>query len=142
MHNESAYDGWTAYCYPEQGMVDRLLRVHIQSQRAFGTWWTLIYNIPSAIAEVFSPPIPRMWGATPVAAEVGCGTGVRVVSRRVASANVERRGASRKLCTTLMASCTVMSSACEKTTTLLSRCLAETGTAAAQEWVATWPRLL
>ena len=25
-------------------MVDRLLRVHIQSQRAFGPWWTLSYN--------------------------------------------------------------------------------------------------
>ena len=36
MHTDSAYDGCTAYCYPEQGMVDRLLRVHIQSQRAFG----------------------------------------------------------------------------------------------------------
>ena len=24
-------------------MVDRLLRVHIQSQRAFGPWWTLSY---------------------------------------------------------------------------------------------------
>ena len=44
MHTESAYDGWTAYCYPEQGMVDRLLRVHIQSQRAFWPWWTLSYN--------------------------------------------------------------------------------------------------
>ena len=44
MHTESAYDGCTAYCYPEQGMVDRLLRVHIQSQRAFGPWWTLSYN--------------------------------------------------------------------------------------------------
>ena len=44
MHTESAYDGWTACCYPEQGMVDRLLRVHIQSQRAFGPWWTLSYN--------------------------------------------------------------------------------------------------
>ena len=39
MHTESAYDGCTAYCYPEQGMVDRLLRVHIQSQRAF---WPLV----------------------------------------------------------------------------------------------------
>ena len=98
--------------------------------------------VPSAIAEVFSPPIPRMWGATPVAAEVGCGTGVRLVSRRVALANPERRGASLRLRTTLMASCTLMSSACEKTTTLLSRCLVEPGTAAAQEWVATWPCLL
>ena len=44
MHTESAYDGCTVYCYPEQGMVDRLLRVHIQSQRAFGPWWTLSYN--------------------------------------------------------------------------------------------------
>ena len=44
MHTDSAYDGWTAYCYPEQGMVDRLLRVHIQSQRAFGPRWTLSYN--------------------------------------------------------------------------------------------------
>ena len=44
MHTESAYDGCTAYCYPEQGMVDRLLRVHIQSQRAFGPLWTLSYN--------------------------------------------------------------------------------------------------
>ena len=44
MHTESAYDGWTACCYPEQGMVDRLLRVHIQSQQAFGPWWTLSYN--------------------------------------------------------------------------------------------------
>ena len=25
-------------------MVDRLLRVHIQSQQAFGPWWTLSYN--------------------------------------------------------------------------------------------------
>ena len=25
-------------------MVDRLLRVHIQSQRAFGPLWTLSYN--------------------------------------------------------------------------------------------------
>ena len=45
MHTESAYDGCTAYCYPEQDMVDRLLRVHIQSQRAFGPWWTLSYNM-------------------------------------------------------------------------------------------------
>ena len=44
MHNESAYDGGSAHCYPEQGMVDRLLHVHIQSQRAFGPWWTLSYN--------------------------------------------------------------------------------------------------
>ena len=44
MHSESAYHGWTAYCYPEQGMVDRLLLVHIQSQRAFGPWWTVSYN--------------------------------------------------------------------------------------------------
>ena len=44
MHTESAYDGCTAYCYPEQGMVDRLLRVHIQSQQAFGPWLTLSYN--------------------------------------------------------------------------------------------------
>ena len=29
MHTESAYNGWTAYCYPEQGMVDRLLRVRV-----------------------------------------------------------------------------------------------------------------
>ena len=28
-------------------MVDRLLRVHIQSQRAFGPWWTLSYNMGS-----------------------------------------------------------------------------------------------
>ena len=49
MHTESAYDGWTAYCYPEQGMVDRLLRVHIQSQRAFGPLWTLSYNMGSVI---------------------------------------------------------------------------------------------
>ena len=26
-------------------MVDRLLRVHIQSQLAFGPWWTLSYNM-------------------------------------------------------------------------------------------------
>ena len=44
-----------------------------------------------------------MLGATPVAAEAGCGTGVRLVSRRVALANLDRRGASRKLRTTLMA---------------------------------------
>ena len=44
MHIESAYDGWTTYGYPEQGMVDRLLRVHIQSQRAFGPRWNLSYN--------------------------------------------------------------------------------------------------
>ena len=49
MHTESAYDGCTAYCYPEQGMVDRLLRVHIQSQRALGPWWTLSYNMGSVI---------------------------------------------------------------------------------------------
>ena len=30
-------------------MVDRLLRVHIQSQRAFGLWWTLSYNMGSVI---------------------------------------------------------------------------------------------
>ena len=45
MHTESAYDGCTAYCYPEQGMVDHLLRVHIQSRRAFGPRWTLSYNM-------------------------------------------------------------------------------------------------
>jgi len=28
-------------------MVDHLLRVHIQSLRAFGPWWTLSYNVPS-----------------------------------------------------------------------------------------------
>ena len=28
-------------------MVDRLLRVHIQSQRAFGPWRTLSYNMGS-----------------------------------------------------------------------------------------------
>ena len=49
MHTESAYDGCTAYCYREQGMVDRLLCVHIQSQRAFGPWWTLSYNMVSMI---------------------------------------------------------------------------------------------
>ena len=49
MHTESAYDGCTAYCYPEQGMVDRLLRVHIQSQWAFGPSWTLSYNSISLI---------------------------------------------------------------------------------------------
>ena len=50
MHTKSAYDGWTAYCYPEQGMVDRILRVHIQSQRAFGPWWTLSYNSQSILS--------------------------------------------------------------------------------------------
>jgi hypothetical protein len=30
-------------------MVDRLLRVHIQSQRAFGPRWTLSYNMGSVI---------------------------------------------------------------------------------------------
>ena len=30
-------------------MVDRLLRVHIKSQRAFGPWWTLRYNMVSVI---------------------------------------------------------------------------------------------
>ena len=45
MHTESAYDGCTAYRYPEQGIVDRLLCVHIQSQRAFGPGWTLSYNM-------------------------------------------------------------------------------------------------
>ena len=49
MHSESDYDGCTAYCYPKQGMVDRLLRVHIQSQQAFGSWWTLSYNMGSVI---------------------------------------------------------------------------------------------
>ena len=32
-------------------MVDRLLRVHIQSQRAFGPRWTLIYNSLCALQE-------------------------------------------------------------------------------------------
>ena len=41
MHTDSVDDGCTAYCYPEQCMFDRLLRVHIQSQQAFGPWWTL-----------------------------------------------------------------------------------------------------
>ena len=45
MHTESAYDGCTAYCYPKQGMVDRLLRVHIQSLRAFGPRLTLSYTV-------------------------------------------------------------------------------------------------
>ena len=52
MHTESAYNGCTAYCYPEQGMVDRLLRVHIQSQRAFGPNWTLSYNTQFATASI------------------------------------------------------------------------------------------
>ena len=29
MHTESDYDGLVAYCYPKQGMVDRLLCVYI-----------------------------------------------------------------------------------------------------------------
>ena len=44
MHTEYAYDGCTAYCYPEKGMADRLLRVHIQSHQAFRPWLTLSYN--------------------------------------------------------------------------------------------------
>ena len=55
MHTESAYDGCTAYYYPEQGMVDRLLRVHIQSQRAFGPWWTMSYNSPYPVLRTSSP---------------------------------------------------------------------------------------
>ena len=34
-------------------MVDCLLRVHIQSQRAFGPWWTLSYNSPPYTDEPF-----------------------------------------------------------------------------------------
>ena len=47
---------------------------------------------PSAIADVFSSPIPRSWGATPVAAEVGCGGGELHRSRRLAFANLDLGG--------------------------------------------------
>ena len=49
MQTESTYDGCSASCYPEQGMVDCLLRVHIQSKRAFGPWLTLSHNMGSVI---------------------------------------------------------------------------------------------
>ena len=93
------------------------------------------------MAEVFSPHIPRKWGATLVAAEVGCGTGVRFISRRLAFANLDLRSASLKLGTTLIASCTLMSASWENKTTCLSRCLVEPGTAVAHNWVTTWPYL-
>ena len=102
----------------------------------------LTRTVPSTIAEVFSPPIPRWWGSTPVGAEVGCGTSVRCISRRLAFANQDLRGGSLKLGTTLIASCTLMSAACENTKTCLSRCQVEPGTAVALDWVATWPCLL
>ena len=44
MHTESDYGGCAAYCYPEQGMADRLLRVHIQSPLGLWVWMTLSYN--------------------------------------------------------------------------------------------------
>ena len=39
------YDnGYVAYCYPEQGMTDRLLRVYMQSPSGLWAWVTLCYN--------------------------------------------------------------------------------------------------
>ena len=40
MHTESDYDGYVANCYPEQGMADHLLRVHIQSPMGLWAWMT------------------------------------------------------------------------------------------------------
>ena len=36
MHNESDYVGCTAYCYPEQGTVFRLLCVRMQTPEGLG----------------------------------------------------------------------------------------------------------
>ena len=44
MHTESDYDSCTAYCYPEQGMFERLLRVHMQTPERLWAWETLDYN--------------------------------------------------------------------------------------------------
>ena len=33
-------------------MVDRLLRVHMQSQRVFGPWWTLSSNMPEGTSKL------------------------------------------------------------------------------------------
>ena len=50
MHAVSAICLWTTvliyntYRYPEQGMADRLLRVHIQSPAGLWAWVTLNYN--------------------------------------------------------------------------------------------------
>ena len=44
MHTQSDYAGRTAYCYPEQGLVNRLLRVHMQSSAGLWPWMTLDYD--------------------------------------------------------------------------------------------------
>jgi len=52
-------------------------------------------SVSSAVSEVVSTPIPRNWGATPVAAELGWGTGSRCYSRQVAVAKFDLGGAPR-----------------------------------------------
>ena len=44
MHTESDYAGCAPYLYPERGMADRLLCVHIQSPVGLWAWMTLSYN--------------------------------------------------------------------------------------------------
>ena len=85
---------------------------------------------------------PLQVGCYPVASEVGCGSGVRFVSRRRPFANLDHGGPPLREDTTLIASCTLMSAACENSTTWLSRCLVEPGTAVIHDFIATWPNLL
>ena len=40
-YTESDYDDLVAYCYPKQGMADRLLRVHIQIPAGVWAWVSL-----------------------------------------------------------------------------------------------------
>ena len=49
MHTGSDYDGLVAYCYPEQVMADRLLRVHMQSPTGLWAWVTQSYNISATL---------------------------------------------------------------------------------------------
>ena len=49
MHTESAYDGRVAFCYPEQGMAERLLHVHILSPVGLWAWMTLGFIMESEL---------------------------------------------------------------------------------------------
>ena len=65
-------------------------------------------------------PIPRRWGATPVAPEVGCGTGELHRSRRLAFANLDLGGSGLVEGCTGKASTILTSSDRENTTISLS----------------------
>ena len=56
MRTKSDYVGRTAYCYPEQGMVDRLLCGHMQIPEGLWAWETLDYNTSNVWTALFSMP--------------------------------------------------------------------------------------